>query len=70
MKTHTVDLRELQDFQTKEKVLFASSSREQKKLYCTLRGGYEVWQFGVLVLETMQPYSAIEKYNSLKALTV
>ena len=67
MKTHTVDLRELQDFQTKEKVLFASSSKEQKKLYCTLRGSYEVWQFGVLVLETMQPYSAIEKYNSLKA---
>lgn len=70
MKTHTIDLRELQDFQSKEKVLFASSSKEQKKLYCTLRGSYEIWQYGVLVLETMQPNSAIEKYNSLKSLDV
>lgn len=70
MKTHTIGLRELQDFQSKEKVLFASSSKEQKKLYCTLRGSYEIWQYGALVLETMQPNSAIEKYNSLKSLDV
>ena len=70
MKAHTIDLKELQDFQSKEKVLFASSSKEQKKLYCTLRGSYEIWQYGVLILETMQPNSAIEKYNSLKSLDV
>ena len=68
MKVHTVELKELQDFQTEQKVLFASSSKEQKKLYCTLRGSYEIWHYGVLVLETMQPYSAIEHYNSLEKL--
>ena len=68
MKVHTVELKELQDFQSEEKVLFASSSKEQKKLYCTLRGSYEIWHYGVLVLETMQPQSAIEYYNSLDKL--
>lgn len=68
METHTINLEELREWQCEEKVLFASSSKEQKKLYCTLRGSYEIWQYGALVLETMQPNSAIEKYNSLKSL--
>ena len=68
MKTHTVDLEALREWQSEEKVLFASSSKEQKKLYCTLRGSYEIWHYGVLVLETMQPQSAIEYYNSLDKL--
>lgn len=66
MKVHTVELKDLQDFQLNEKVIFALSSKEDKVLYCTLRGSYEVYHGGSLVLETIQPYVAIEHYNSLK----
>jgi hypothetical protein len=42
------------------------TSKENKQLYCTLRGSYEVWQNNELVMETMQPFKAVEKYNNLK----
>lgn len=65
MEKHTVDLNALISWQSEEKVLFASSTKENKKLYLTLRGSYEVWHKEERVLETMQPYRAVEKYNSI-----
>lgn len=65
MAKHTIQLEFLIDYQSTEKVLYASSSTDDKKLYITLRGSYEVWHNNELVLETMQPFSAVEKYNSL-----
>lgn len=44
---------------------YALDSKRQKRLTCTLRGSYEVWHKGVLVLECIQPFQAVEKYNSL-----
>lgn len=67
MKTHTIDLEALTEWQSKEKVIFASSTKEDKQLYCTLRGSYEVWHKKEKVLETMQPFTAVEKYNSIEA---
>jgi len=67
MKTHTIDLNELREWQSEEKVIFASSTKENKQLYCTLRGSYEVWHKKERVLETMQPFRAVEKYNSIEA---
>lgn len=67
MKTHTVDLEALREWQSEEKVLFASSTKENKQLYCTLRGSYEVWHKKEKVLETMQALTAVEKYNSIVA---
>ncbi len=63
---HKIDIEGLIDWQQKEKVLFASSSKEQKKLYCTLRGSYEVYHKGEKVIETIQPFVAMEKYNELE----
>lgn len=65
MKTHTIDQEELRLWQQEEKVLFASSTKDNKQLYCTLRGSYEVWHEKEKVLETMQPYNAVVKYNSI-----
>ena len=66
MKPHEINLEELIDFQTNEKVLYASSTKENKQLYITLRGSYEVWHNKEKVLETMQPFTAVEKYNEIK----
>lgn len=63
--SHQINLDELIKWQLEEKALFASSSRENKRLYATLRGSYQVFSNNVLVLETMQPASAVDKYNSL-----
>jgi len=65
MEKHIVDLDGLMEWQQEQKVVFASSTRDEKYLYCTLRGSYEVWHKNQKVLETMQPFKAVEKYNSL-----
>lgn len=64
-KKHAIDLNELFEYQQKEKMIYASCSNENKRLYITLRGSYEVWHKKQLVLETIQPFQAVEKYNSL-----
>jgi len=65
MKKHTIELTDLVEWQSEDKHLFASSTRGNKQIYATLRGSYEVWQNGVRILETMQPFTAVEKYNEL-----
>jgi len=65
MKTHTIDQEALREWQQEEKVIFASSTKEDKQLHCTLRGSYEVWHKKEIVLETMQAGKAVEKYNSI-----
>lgn len=64
-KLHQVDLKDLIKWQSDEKVLFASSLGAKKRLYATLRGSYEVWHNGERIYETMQPFNAVEKYNSI-----
>jgi len=62
---HTVELEEVIKFKKKQKVVVARAIREDKALYCTLRGSYEVYHKGKKVLETMQPFTAVEKYNNI-----
>lgn len=60
---------ELTEFQQwlgeNQKILYASSSKEKKGLFATTRGSYEVWKNNEMILETMQPFNAVEKYNSI-----
>jgi len=65
MKKHTVEVRALQQWQLEEKVIFASSTKEDKQLFATLRGSYEVWHNKEKVFETTQAFTAVEKYNSI-----
>lgn len=64
---HEVDINELIHFQNTELILFARSSKEEKTLYATLRGSYEVLHKGEKILETTQPFAAVDKYNSIDA---
>lgn len=65
MKPHTITLDELFKFQQTEKIIYASSTKENKILYLTLRGSYEVWHNKKLIKETIQPYTAVETYNNI-----
>lgn len=65
MNKHIVKLEDLTAWKQDEKIIFASSTNGNKQLFATLTGGFEVWHNKKLVLETIQPYLAIEKYNSI-----
>lgn len=41
-------------------------SKMNKKLTMTHAGGYKVYNQGEVILETMSPQDAVEKYNSIK----
>lgn len=62
---HQVNIFDLKEFKENEKMLFASSSSDQKKIYVTLYGVYEVHSKGKVVLTTDFSAIAVEKYNSL-----
>jgi hypothetical protein len=65
MKSHTIELKDLQEWIATEDVTFASSTRERKKLVATLNGGLKVIVAGKTVWEGIQPFSAVEAYNAV-----
>ena len=65
LKPHVVTLEEFQDWYAKEDVLFASSSRENKRLVCSLNGNIKVLVASEVVWQGTQPFSAIEAYNEI-----
>ena len=65
MKSHTIELKDLQEWIATEDVTFASSTRERKRLVATLNGGLKVIVAGKTVWEGIQPFSAMEAYNSI-----
>lgn len=58
-----IELEELRVWQSEYYIVYARTL--EKELRCTLRGSYEVWFKKEKVLETMQPFTAVEKYNEL-----
>jgi hypothetical protein len=64
-KHHTIELKELQDWVSSEEFLFASSSRERKRLTCTANGTLIVRVAGIIVWRGMQPFAAVETYNAI-----
>lgn len=64
-KHHEVTLKEFQDWYANQDVLFASSSRERKRLVCSLNGVIKVIVAGKIVWQGIQPFSAIEAYNNI-----
>lgn len=65
MNGHEITLEGLREWQSEYKIAYATDSKANKQIYCTLRGSYEVWHNGEKILETMQPFTATEKYNSI-----
>ena len=64
-KQEPLTVKGLQLFIDNEDMTYASSERECKKLVCTLRGGLKVLVGHKVVWEGMQPFAAVEKYNSI-----
>ncbi len=46
-------------------ILYASSSKEQKRLYATTNGNYEVHCKGKVVWKGSQPFEATRQYNKI-----
>ena len=64
--SHQIKLENLQNWLNKDQLtLYANSTKDEKSLYATLGGSFEVHFKGEVVHRTMQPYDAVEKYNSL-----
>lgn len=64
-KSHTIELADFQHWLEEESMTFASSTRERKRLVVTLRGNIQIFVGNVIVWQGQQPYSAVEKYNSI-----
>lgn len=64
--SHQIELEDLQKWiEDDQLMLFASSTKDDKQLYATMCGSYEVHQNGEVVHVTIQPYSAVEYYNKI-----
>lgn len=63
---HQIELSELQYWINSNPMReVASSTKDDKILYATFNGGFEVHKGKEIVHKTMQPYSAVEYYNSI-----
>jgi hypothetical protein len=59
-----IKLEEFQQFLSEEEVLYASSARENKRLYVALNGNIRVMAHGRTIYKGVQPYPAVEAYNN------
>ena len=65
MKKQELKVNDLLEWKEKEKVLYASSSKESKRLFANLNGGFEIEVKGEVIWQGIQAYSAVEKYNEI-----
>ena len=64
--SHQLNFKDLQEWlDSNQLIVFASSTTDDKKLYATLKGGFEVHKGKEVICRTMQPFSAIEAYNNI-----
>ncbi len=65
MKPHEVKLEDLQEWVETTEVVFASSTRERKRLTATPNGNLKVVVAGKVIWEGIQPHDAVAVYNSI-----
>lgn len=65
MKTHKIEVSELQEWLKTEDKTFASSYRERKSLVVTLSGVLKVIVAGTVIWEGIHPLAAVEAYNAV-----
>jgi hypothetical protein len=63
-KTQQLEISDFQEWLISNEALYAAEGT-RKKLTVTMNGGYNIYHNGEIVYQCMQPYSAIEKYNSI-----
>jgi hypothetical protein len=65
MKHHEIDLEGLLKWKEEQDVLYASSSRERKRLSVTLNGHYQVTLAGEVKYKGSDPDLAVLYYNKI-----
>ena len=65
MTHHEIDLESLQEWLIGAKLLFASSSKERKRLYVSVNGVFFIEHGDKIVWSGMQPFNAVEEYNNI-----
>ncbi len=69
-KHHEIDLNDFQEWLTEAELVYASSTRERKRLVCTPSGNLKIYIGSSVVWQGMQHYAAVEFYNSLTEMYV
>ena len=65
MKPHQIDIEGLTAWMAETKVMFASSTKERKRLYCDLHGNFIVEHGGKEVWIGIYESDAVEVYNNI-----
>jgi hypothetical protein len=65
-KHHEIEIQGLQEWLSNEEITYSNSTRERKKLVCTLNGTFKVYVSGSLKWQGTQPFSAVEAYNAIE----
>lgn len=66
MKNHQIKFEDLQNWLAEDQSrVFASSTKDKKKLKVTMQGGFVVEHKVKTVYQGMQPFVAVEEYNKL-----
>lgn len=63
LKPLSVNVDDLIEFKNTEYVLYAKCGVTKKELRLNCNGGIELWHNNTKLLETMQPYTAVEAFN-------
>lgn len=66
IEPHTIELKEFTDYLFTHSVMYAMSTKENKELRVYLNGAIKIFHEGVKVWEGVQPYKAVEVYNTIK----
>jgi hypothetical protein len=65
-KPHTINLKEFSDYLSTYSVVYTRNIKLKKEIRVYLNGGIKIFHEGVIVWQGIQPYNAVEVYNSIK----
>jgi len=64
-RENELNVNDLLEWREKQKLMYATDSRKNKRLLLNLNGGFEIEVKGEIVWQGVQAYSAVEAYNEI-----
>lgn len=65
VKTHTIEIDDLINWVNENEAVFASSTKEDKRLSCTMNGIFIIRVKGEILFDTRSPRKAVDFYNRI-----
>lgn len=65
LKPLELEVKDLNNYRSTEKHLYAKCSKTGREMYLTFYGGIQVFKDGVFLREFIQEYAAVEFFNEL-----